>query len=481
MVVSLYTSRIVLQVLGVSDYGLYNVVGGIVAMLSMFGGSLAGGTQRFLTYAMGENNFERLKKTFSISLYLHLVLSALLFVLFETVGIWFLYTQMNIPGGRMDAAFWVYQFSIIAFVVSLIQIPFMSCLIAHEKMNMYAYMSIYDVTMKLLIVFLIQWLSFDKLIMYGFLILVVNTTSALIYNAYCRRKFTECELKLIWDKQMAKEIASFCGWDIFGSSISFFSGQGINILLNIFFGTVVNAARGMSNTVNTCIVGFVNNFQTAVNPQITKLYAAKEYDSLYKLVVNNCRISEYLFLFLAIPAYCEVEYSLSLWLGEYPDYTPVFVRIILIQSAVQVVNRPLVTLVRATGHMKWPNLTAGISLVIMFPASYIALKLGCQPETVYWICTIVWSFDNIWDIYWPHHYAGIPVYMIIKRIYFNLIIGGAIMFAIPFYVSQLFEIGLNRFLIVGAVSIWVSVLVIYFWGMTPGMRRMVLEKIHVKK
>lgn len=481
MVVSLYTSRIVLAVLGVSDYGLYNVVGGMVSMLSMFGGTLAGGTQRFITYAIGEGDLMKLKKIFSISLRLNAGASLFLFILAETIGLWFLYTQMNIPDGRMNAAFWVYQFSVAAFIVGVLQIPFMSCLIAHEKMDMYAYMSIYDVVMKLLIVFLIQWLTFDKLILYAFLLLIVNITSILIYNVYCRNHFEECTFKMQWDKDLAKEIVAFGCWDIFGGSAGLLSGQGINILLNIFFGTVVNAARGISNTVNACIIGFISNFQTAVNPQIVKLYAAKEYDKLYKLVVNNARIAEYLFLFIAIPTFLEVDFFLTLWLGEYPNYTAIFVRIILIQSALQVVNRPMVMMIHATGHMKWPNLTAGISLMTMFPLSYLALKLGGAPVMVYWICAAIWSLDNIWVIYWPHHYVGIPVKRVLKEIYTNILIGAAVMFAIPWYVSTLMNEGWMRFFTVCGTSVAVSFIVIYFWGMTRGMRTMVLERLHLNK
>lgn len=481
MVVSLYTSRIVLAVLGVSDYGLYNVVGGMVSMFSMFSGSLAGGTQRFLTYAMGEGDRMKLKKTFSISFGLHVGVSLFLFILAETIGLWFVCTQMNIPDGRMTAVFWVYQFSVISFIISLVQIPFMSCLIAHEKMDMYAYMSIYDVIMKLFIVFLIQWLTLDKLILYAALILAVNITSVLIYNIYCRNHFEECTFRIQWDMNLATEIVSFSCWDIFGSSIGFFSGQGINLLLNMFFGTVVNAARGISNTVNGCIVSFASNFQAAVDPQIVKLYATKEYGKLYKLVVNNARITEYLFLLIAIPAFLEVDFFLTLWLGEYPDYTVIFVRIILIQSALQVVNRPMVMIVRATGRVKWPSLTVGISLIAMFPLSYFALKLGCSPATVYWICAAIWSLDNIWEIYWTHHYADIPIKLVLKEIYANIIIGAIVIFTIPYYISTQMNEGWIRFFTVCGISVAVSFIVVYFWGMTSGMRTMVLEKLHIKR
>lgn len=481
MLVSLYTSRVVLAVLGASDYGLYNVVGGIITLFSMFSGTLAGGTQRFLTFAMGENDFDKLRKVFSISLGLHVAISAVLMLLAETVGVWFLYTQLTIPDGRMTAAFWVYQFSVVAFIVSIVQIPFISSLIAHERMDMYAYMSIYDVVMKLLIVFLIQWLAYDKLILYGFLILVVNVTSILIYNYYCRHHFKECTLRVLWDGNIGRRILVFSGWNIFGSSLGFFSGQGINILLNIFFGTIVNAARGIANTVNSCIVGFVSNFQTAVNPQIVKLYAAKEYEKMYNLVVNNARAAAYLYMFLAIPAFLEVDFILKLWLGDYPEYTSIFVRIVLVQSAYQTINRPFVAMVHASGQMKWPNITAGISLMMMFPISYVALRFGCSPVHVYIICAVIWSFDNLWDLYWPHRYTGIPISMILRKVYFNIIVGAVIMFTIPAMVAMKMQDGWLRFFCVGIVSVLTSAMVFYFWGMTDGMRKLLLRKLKITK
>src|SRR5574344_382798 len=479
MAVALYTSRVVLRVLGASDYGLYNVVGGIVTMFSMFGTTLAGGTQRFLTFAMGEGDYVKLKKTFSIAMGLHVVIAISLLFIAETIGLWFLYTQMNIPAGRVTAAVWVYQFSVTAFVVNLIQVPFMSCLIAHERMNMYAYMSIYDVVMKLLIVFLIQWTAVDKLIFYSALILFVNVTSVLLYNFYCRHHFSECTFKLLWDKPLALSIINFSGWNIFGSSLGFFSGQGVNILLNIFCGTIVNAARGLATTVNQYIVGFVSNFQIAVDPQIVKMYAAKEYNKMYELIVNNARIAEYLYLLIAIPAYLEIEFVLDLWLGKYPSYTPIFLRIILIQSAFQTINRPLVACIHASGHMKWPNLTAGVSLMMIFPVTYLILKLGGSPILVFEASAVIWSFDNLWNIYWTHHYVGIPISLILRKIYSNVIVGAVAMFIIPYYVSTLMIDGWLRFVIVCGVSVLTSCIVIYIWGMTPGMKNLVKVKLHL--
>jgi O-antigen/teichoic acid export membrane protein len=485
MIVTFYATRVVLRVLGASDFGLYNVVGGIVSMFSMFGTTLTAGTQRFMNFALGENDIPKLKQTFSIALCLHIVIIILLLIIAETFGLWFLQTQMNIPDGRATAAFWVYQFSVVALMLNLFQVPFSSCLIAHEEMNMYAYMSIYDAVMKLLIVFLIQWITFDKLILYAAFIFLVLVSSTFIYIIYCRHRFEECSFRLLWNKKLAKQIIEYSGWNIFGTSLSFFTGQGINIVLNIFCGTIINAARGLAMTVNTAIVQFCSNFQVAVNPQIVKNYAAKEYHQMYNLMVNNARIVEYLYLFVAIPAFLEIEFALDLWLGigAYPEITPTFLRIILIQSAFQVVNRPMVTAVHASGRLKWPNLTAGISLMMMLPVSYLILKLGGSATMVFIVCAFMWTFDNIWDIYWPHKYTGIPVKMILGKIYLNIFIGIIPMFLIPFAVSRIvtFSNQIVEFFVVCGVSVIVSSVVIYFWGLTPGMRTLVNSKLHLNK
>lgn len=301
MAVSLYTSRVLLQVLGVSDFGLYNVVGGIVSSFAMLSAALTVGTQRFLTYTMGEGDKEKLKRVFSTALGLHIFFAFVLLIFAETVGLWFVYQYLNVPEGRFTAAVWIYQFSVFAFLINLVQVPFQSCIISNERMNIYAYMSIYDAGMKLLMVFVIQILSADKLILYGAMVFIVQMTTAFFYNSYCRRHFAECSFHIRTDLMLAKQMLAYTGWNIFGGSIGFVTGQGLNILLNIFYGTVVNAASGLAMSINSMITQFVTNFQMAVNPQIVKQYAAKEFGSLYRLVVNNARIAQYLYLFI----YCD--------------------------------------------------------------------------------------------------------------------------------------------------------------------------------
>lgn len=479
MIVALYTSRVVLQVLGASDYGLYNVIGGILTMFTMFSTSLTIGTQRFLTFALGENNFEKLQRVFSMALALHTSLAIIIFILSETVGLWFFYQYLNIPEGRMTAAFWVYQFTVLGFMVSLVQVPFQSCIISHEKMSVYAYMGIYDAIMKLILVMMLQFISYDKLIVYAVLIFGVNLSSILLYNIYCRRHFEECSFNMSWDTKLAKDFSSYCGWNLIGGSYGFFTNQGINILLNIFCGTLVNAARGISMTINGFVTTFVSNFQVVVNPQIVKLYAAKELDRLYSLIINSCRISEYLYLIVAIPIFIEIEFVLKLWLVDYPPYTPAFVQIILIQSAWAPVNHPIGMLIHATGKMKWTAIWTG-GIILIFPITYILLKMGYSPVTVHIVSAIMWLYINACNLYFAHRYVGISIAIVLKRVYVNVIIGAFIMFIVPFYISNLLDIGWIRFLTVSFVSLFTSVIVISLWGMTPGMRNFVFHKLHIK-
>ena len=481
MAVNLYAARIILRALGESDYGLYNVIGGILTMFTMISSALQVGTQRFLSFALGEGDKDKLKRTFSIAFGLHVFVALIIIVLAETVGLWFLNNYLNIPNGRDIAARWIYQFTIIGFGFSFIQIPFQSCLIAHEKMNMYAYMSIYDAVMKLLIVFFLQIIVFDKLVTYGALILLVQMSSVAIYNIYCRNHFEECTFSIATDKKLRKEIFTYSGWNIFGGSVNLFANQGINILLNIFCGTGVNAARGLAVSVSNIVNQFVTNFQVSVDPQIVKLFANKEYEQLYKLLINNCRIAIYLLMLIVIPIFLEIKFVLRLWLGEYPIYTDVFIRIMLVEFYFRTINQPILYSIHASGQMKWQNIVDSSLLFLIFPFSWIALKLGYPPYTVFVISAFFWSTNNIGCLYFSHKYTGLPVRRFLKEVYLSSIMGNFTMFIIPWIVSTQMIEGWVRLLVVGSVSILTSSVVIYFWGFTSGMRNIFREKLHIKR
>jgi len=477
MAVGLYASRIILATLGASDYGLYNVVGGIVVVLASINGTLATGTQRFLSYALGENDDNKLKEVFSTAVLLHLLFAVVFLIIAETAGFWFLNAKMNIPEGRETAAFWVYQFSILTTIISIVQVPYMSAIIAHEKMSVYAYMSIYDAVAKLLIVYLIQVAAYDKLIFYAALICAVGATSALMYNLYCRFKFSECKLHPKMNKTIFKEMATFSGWNIFGCVAVPLQTQGLNILLNIFFNTIVNAARGIAVMVNNIIIQFVNNFQTAVNPQIIKLYAAGEKEKMISLVLNNSKFAGFLYLFIAVPLFVEVEFVLDIWLGEYPEYTIPFVRIILIQSLIQTLTRPVVMVVHAVGKMKWPNLTAGIALLLAVPMTYIFLKMGLDPVSVFVLNLIPWLLETFFELYFENKYIGFPIWGFYKKVYLVVFPIALLLVSVPYLAHVYLPMdGWGRFLVVCIISVITSAVTIYYLGLSKHLREMVLEK-----
>ena len=478
MAVGLYASRVVLATLGASDYGLYNVVGGIVVVLASINGTLATGTQRFLSFALGENDDNKLKSVFSTAVLLHLLFAVLFLILAETAGLWFLNAKMNIPEGRDTAAFWVYQFSILTTIISIIQVPYMSAIIAHEKMSVYAYMSIYDAVAKLLVVYLIQVAAYDKLIFYAALICAVGATSALMYNLYCRFKFSECKLHPKMNKDIFKEMATFSGWNIFGCVAVPLQTQGLNILLNIFFSTIVNAARGIAVQINNIILQFVNNFQTAVNPQIVKLYAAGQKEEMIHLVINNSKFAGFLYLLIAVPLFVEIEFVLDIWLVEYPEYTIPFVRIILIQSLIQTLTRPVVMVVHAVGKMKGPNLTAGIALLLAVPMTYVLLKLGLDPVSVFVINLIPWLLETFFELYYENKYIGFPIWGFYKNVYLVVFPIALIIGAVPYLAHMFLPLeGWGRFLIVCTISVITSGVVIFYLGLSKHLREMVVDKV----
>lgn len=480
LAVGLYAARVVLQTLGASDYGLYNVVGGIVTLFTFISGTLASGTQRFLSFALGEDNIEKMKTVFSTASYLHILFALIILVVSEVVGLYLLFYQMQIPEGRMMAAFWVFQFSTVAAMVAVVQVPYMSSLIAHEKMDIYAWVSIYEAVMKLLIVYLIQVVDVDKLILYAFLFFLVNLSTAFMYIFYCRSKYIECRMIGGFNKVAFREIASFSGWNIFGCGAVALQGQGVNILLNIFFGTVVNAARGIAFQVNNIILQFVNNFQTAVNPQIVKLYASGEKTEMIKLLINNSKFAAYLLLIIAIPVFVELEFVLKIWLGEYPEYTPIFLRIIIVQSLVQTMTRPIVMGLHATGMMKMPNITAGIVLLMILPVSYLLLKLGCSPVVIFVVNVIPWVLETIIDSYWLYKYVDFPIGVFYKEVYGKVIPLSLMMLLVPYSIHLILKYDWVSFFAVCLVSVVTSTLCIAYLGISKDQRTTAFNYIRSK-
>lgn len=385
MVVGLYTSRVVLATLGVQDYGIYGVVGGVIGMMGFLNASMSGATSRFLTYELGRGDKERLAKTFSSALIVHIIIALVVLVLAETVGLWFLCNKLNIPAGRMEAAHWVYQLSILGAMLGITQVPYNATIIAHEKMDVYAYMEILNVTLKLLIVYLLTIGHFDKLKLYAVLTLAVSIISMMIYRIYCIRHFEESRFHFIWDKSYLKPLLSFSGWDLYGNACVTARQQGTNFLINIFFGVTYNAASSVATTVNGVILGLTFTLVPALQPQIVKRYAVGDIAGMQSLMNNAIKYFSLLYLALLFPFLMEADQLFKIWLGTPPAYAATFCRILLFSFFLSAINAIVNNGIHATGNIKYISIITGSIYLLNIPAAYIILKFGASVEWTYYI------------------------------------------------------------------------------------------------
>lgn len=384
LVISLYTSRVILKTLGVTDYGINNVVGGIITMLGFLTSSLGGASSRYITYNLGKGDMAVMKKTFGNILSIHFILAAIVLVIGETVGLWFMSTQLQIPPERETAALWVYQFSIFSSVLAVISVPYNATIIAHEKMSAFAYISIADAILKLLIVYPLVILPYDKLIIYAILYFCIQAFDRIVYGIYCSRHFEETHTRLRYDGNLFREIFAFAGWTMNGDLAVIGYTQGLNILLNIFFGPAVNAARGIAVQVQGVCQQFCSNFQMALNPQLTKSYAQGNLDYMHSLLVKSSKFSFYILFFIVLPLVFKTEFVLKLWLGIVPEHTATFLRLILIVGLLYTLSNPIIVSVHATGKLKKFQLIEGTMLLTIVPIAYILLKFfGIRPEYVF--------------------------------------------------------------------------------------------------
>lgn len=383
LLVSLYTVRVVLNTLGVEDFGIYNVVAGIVSMFSFLSGSLAAASQRYFSYEIGKGEEESLNKVFSVTFYIYLIFVFVILLLAETIGFWFVSKKLVIPSSRLLAAKVIYHFSIVSFVLTIITTPFMSCIIAHEEMNVYAYVSIIEAALKLLVVFLLKLIFFDKLIVYGFLLMLISAINTTIYRTYCKRHYRECKIIVFWDFELAKNIISFIGWNFWGAGSRVIKNQFINIIINQFVGPAANAARTISIQVRNALSSFSQNFSMALQPQIVKTYAAKENEKMLSLIFKGCKFTFFLMLFLSAPLLAEMEFVLKLWLKEIPNYTVVFTQLIIVDTLFDAFSYPLQSAFQATGNVKYQQISIGNIILLNIPISYLLLKMGYGVEIIY--------------------------------------------------------------------------------------------------
>lgn len=477
MLITLYTSRVILNALGVIDYGIYNVVGGIVMMLGFLNGAMTTTTQRYLTFELGNKNYKQLKLVFNTSQLIFGVISVFIIIFSETIGLWFLYNKMQIPAERIVASFWVFQSSVLTSVITIMSVPYNAIIIAHEKMNVFAYISILEGSLKLGIAYTLLLFSGDKLILYSILMVVVQFTIRITYNIYCTKNFPETIFKYQVNKSLIKEMTTFTSWNLFGNIASITYSQGTNIILNMFFGPTVNAARAISVQVQQAIIQFTNSFQMALNPQITKYYAIGEYTNMHKLINRSSKFTLMLLLFLSLPIFLNTNFILTFWLKSVPDYTIVFLRIILCSTILDAMANPLMIAASATGKVKIYQSTIGTILLCILPLSYIALKLGGEPQSVFIIHLGIVSIAFITRLFIVRALVHISLLDYWKNTIIKCFFIIILSIPIPLLVKSYLDEGVHSFFIVSILSITTVSFSSYYLGLTISEKKFVNNKM----
>lgn len=453
MLVSLYTSRVILNTLGATNYGIYNVVGGIVTIVGFLNSALAASTSRFLTFALGEGDSFKQKETFGASLTLHIGIAILALLVGETIGLWFFYEKMIIPEDRMTAAFWVYQFSIITTMVSFTQVPYNASLIAHEKMSVYAYVGLYEAISRLVIAMLVVISPIDNLIFYGALLLINSILVQTFYRLYAIRHFEECKYQLTRNKALYKQLLGYSGWDLFGNLAVVCQGQGVNLLLNVFFGPVVNAARAIAFQIQGAVMQFVSNFMTAVRPQVIKNYADGNVDRMYTLTFYTAKFSYMLMLALVVPICFEIKFILHIWLGDaVPENTALFAVLVLITYTWRTFHIAALMPYHAIGKIKTGNVTIGSLMIATLPVGYLLFKLGLPAYSVFVVIFTV-EIVGMFAIYWlVHNYQYFPYKHVFTKILAPCSLVTILTIAAPTIIIHTIADGWLRLILVGLSS-----------------------------
>lgn len=476
MAVSLYTSRVILNTLGVVDYGIYNVVGGIVSMFTFINGAMVTSTQRYLTYELGRGDMQKLREVFSSSIYVHIGISLAIVLLAETVGMWFFYEKMVIPLERMEAAMWVFQLSIVTMVINVMSVPYNSAIVAHEKMSAFAMISVVEVVLKLLIVYLLVIGNYDKLKLFAILTACLSLLIRFIYTQYSHRHFEETRRVFRPNFSLIKEMGTFAGWNIWGSMASMLMGTGVNMLLNVFFGPVVNAARGIAVQVESAVAQFSTNFLMAVNPQITMLYAQNHLKEMHTLLFRASKFACFLMFTLSLPLLLETEMILKLWLKLVPEHTVHFIRLLLIIIIINGVARPLMTSAQATGKVKVYQSVVGGILLSIVPIAYVVLKMGGTPDSVYVVYLVVIVVAFIVRLFMLRRMIMLSVIEYMKEVVSRCVMVCLTSFILMFGVKEIFPHSLVDSILVCVISIIVSITFSYLMGFSKGERAFVNDK-----
>lgn len=476
MLISLYTSRVILNALGVEDYGIYNVVGGVVTMFSVLSGSLNAAISRFITFELGTGNIVRLKKVFSSSVTIQAIIAVIIVVLAETVGLWFLNEKMVIPDNRMTAANWCFQFSIITFAINLMAVPFTASIIAHEKMSAFAYISILEALGKLVIAWCIVVNPIDRLVFFALMVAIVTCSVSLLYACYCIRHFKECVYHFYYDHDLLKQMFNFAGWNFIGASSAILRDQGGNIILNLFFGPTVNAARAIAVKVSAVLTSFVQNFMVALNPQITKSYANGDHDYMFKLMFQGSRLSYYILLLLCIPILLNTNYILVLWLKLVPEHTVLFVRLIIIFIMSESISGPLITAMLATGKIKNYQIVVGGLQMMNLPIAYLCLYLGAMPESIVLVAIVISQCCLAARLFMLRKMIGLQVGQYLRKVYFNVLSVTLVALILPALFHQYLLESFFTFLILSVLSILSTLMSCLYVGSTNEERMLVYVK-----
>lgn len=480
LLVSLYSSRVALKVLGFEDFGTYNVVGGFVTLLSFLNNYLSKGTSRFITFYLGLKNEKSLRDVFSASLALHLFLAVLIFFVGESFGLWYVKNYLNLEIGRESVAIFVFHLSLITCCLGIIQSLFSSCITAHEDMSFFAYISLFEVLMKLVIVFMLLYVNIDKLKLYSFLFFLVSLITMFSYIFFCLKKYKECSIKIKIDIKLYKRLFNYMGWNAIGSVAFTLNWQGITLLLNSFFGVVVNAARGVAGALSNVVNQFVFSFQTAMRPQIVKSYAKGNVKEMERLIFYSSQFSSFLCMLFGLPLFIESDTVLLLWLGNVPPYASFFVRITVIQIMVQGIDFPLGDGIQAIGKMKLPNLTSSLVYLSVLPLSYLALIIWNSPIVVYIASLSAYPIALLFDLWILAKYVNFNYNSFMKNIVLKTILLLIICGFVPMLVHLQMDISLFRLFVVGFICLIITVPVIYYKGLDIHTRMLVVSTIRSK-
>lgn len=470
MLVSLYTARIVLIYLGIEDFGIYNVVGGVIVLLGFLHSALTNASQRFLTFEIGRNDSVLLKKTFSLIMTSHFIISVIIFLLAETIGLWFVNTQLNIAEDRMTAVNWVFQFSVFTFIINILRVPYNAMVVAYEEMSFFAVVSIIETGLKLGVVFLLPIINIDKLSLYGGLMFLVPLFSTLMYKAYCNKKFQNSKYKFQWDKKLFMKLTSFSGWSMLGATANIGALQGGNILLNLFSGVVANASFGVATQVSTAVSTFSYNLLVAFNPQIIKNYSIGDTEGMFRLILRASSYSSYLVLLIAVPFLLNTEVILDLWLKDVPEYAVVFCQLMIVYQIIDVIQAPLGTLINATGKIKVYHLWLSALLILNVPIAYYLLKIGWEPYWVLLTRVILNFVSSIIRTIHVKYLVNFPTWTYFTTVVIRFCIVTIPAFGLSFLMKQFFGIGISGFIYNAIISVIITSVIIYVVGLKKNER-----------